>query len=347
MHSDYIYRGYRKARRNFSLKTYFLLLLWWILAAGQWAMVCLVKEIQDAFRDHYYISLVAFFLSIFIFALFLFIERLRYNAILSIIISFIIVELQILALFMLVSRSFWGEMLLYFAICVVAIFIFVIIGLIVPRQIDCTLHIALLFILAFLFLLITVFFLMHQLLVPEMWKDIKKHGFYLIQIPITITILLFVMYHAQTINGGRFAEMRLHDFCLGSLILFHDFLIIYWLTFYWQMMSGYVSPDDWTHLSTFWNQDRRVVRLDFDDYTESILSNNKAEENVVFISQHQPTSDQPKLGITLDFREDDVLRTPIPMSERSWRLKRLTKDIRKADYRQIATEEGPGIDYIN
>jgi len=42
------------------------------------------------------------------------------------------------------------------------------------------------------------------------------------------------MYHAQTINGSRFAEMRLNDALLGSLILFHDFLIIYWLTFYWQ-----------------------------------------------------------------------------------------------------------------
>ncbi|XP_051860506.1 uncharacterized protein LOC117568438 isoform X3 [Drosophila albomicans] len=144
---------------------------------------------------------------------------------------------------MLVSRSYWGEMLLYFGICVVAIFIFVIIGLIVPRQIDCTLHIALLFILAFLFLLITVFFLMHQLLVPEMWKDIKKHGFYLIQIPITITILLFVMYHAQTIQGSRFAEMRLNDFLLASLILFHDFLIIYWLTFYWQYKEKPFTPD--------------------------------------------------------------------------------------------------------
>jgi len=42
------------------------------------------------------------------------------------------------------------------------------------------------------------------------------------------------MYHAQTIHGSRFAEMRLNDALLGSLILFHDFLIIYWLTFYWQ-----------------------------------------------------------------------------------------------------------------
>lgn len=43
------------------------------------------------------------------------------------------------------------------------------------------------------------------------------------------------MYHAQTISGSHFAEMRLNDWLLGSLILFHDFLIVYWLTFFWQI----------------------------------------------------------------------------------------------------------------
>lgn len=42
------------------------------------------------------------------------------------------------------------------------------------------------------------------------------------------------MYHAQTISGGRFAEMRVNDFLLATLILFFDFIIIYLLTFYVQ-----------------------------------------------------------------------------------------------------------------
>lgn len=56
------------------------------------------------------------------------------------------------------------------------------------------------------------------------------------------------MYHAQTINGSRFAEMRLHDYCLGSLILFHDFLIIYWLTLYWQFFGTLMGPPYWDDL---------------------------------------------------------------------------------------------------
>jgi len=51
----------------------------------------------------------------------------------------------------------------------------------------------------------------------------------------------FVMYHAQTINGGRFAEMRLNDHLLASLILFHDFIIIFLLTFYAQIVYRVAS----------------------------------------------------------------------------------------------------------
>lgn len=51
-------------------------------------------------------------------------------------------------------------------------------------------------------------------------------------------------YHAQTINGSRFAEMRLNDFLLGSLILFHDFLIIYYTTFYWSVKYEPLKPKD-------------------------------------------------------------------------------------------------------
>lgn len=55
------------------------------------------------------------------------------------------------------------------------------------------------------------------------------------------------MFHAQTITGGRFAEMGVDDYFLASLIFFHEFLIIYWLTFYWQ--AEHVKSPYW-QLST-------------------------------------------------------------------------------------------------
>lgn len=39
------------------------------------------------------------------------------------------------------------------------------------------------------------------------------------------------MYHAQIINGGRFAEMRTKDYFLAALILFLDFLLMYLFSF--------------------------------------------------------------------------------------------------------------------
>ncbi|KAH8261217.1 hypothetical protein KR044_005349, partial [Drosophila immigrans] len=293
MESEYIYISYKKARRKFSLKTYFLLLAWLALALTQWLIVVLIQDVRDVFQEHYNISIVAFVLAILLFGLFLFIESLRYSTLLALVTSFLIVELQIVALFTLVARTYWSEMLMYFIVCVVVVAIFVLIGLFLPRRMDFTLHIALIFILAFLLLLIAIYFLMHQLLVSAMGRDI--HGFLVVQLPISIIILFvstfhsccthfthfefkaqFVMYHAQTINGERFAEMRLHDYYLGSLILFHDFLIIYWLTFYWQLTSGVVTPEDWTQLSTPWNREMQKFSVDLDDFTESILSNNNA-----------------------------------------------------------------------
>ncbi|XP_030554601.1 uncharacterized protein LOC115758196 isoform X2 [Drosophila novamexicana] len=41
----------------------------------------------------------------------------------------------------------------------------------------------------------------------------------------------FIMYHAQIINGGRFAEIRDKDYLLAALILFYDFLLMYLFTF--------------------------------------------------------------------------------------------------------------------
>lgn len=48
------------------------------------------------------------------------------------------------------------------------------------------------------------------------------------------------MYHAQIINGGRFAEIRDHDLLLGALLLFFDFLFMYLFTF----QLGYKWSDE-------------------------------------------------------------------------------------------------------
>ncbi|KAH8386147.1 hypothetical protein KR200_011147 [Drosophila serrata] len=85
------------------------------------------------------------------------------------------------------------------------------------------------------------------------------YTYLVVELAVTLTILLFVIYHAQTIHGNRFAEMRLNDFFLGSLILFHDFLIIFWLTFYWQIHHRFITPDSW--IASSHSPDEKINQL--------------------------------------------------------------------------------------
>ncbi|KAM8708540.1 hypothetical protein ACLKA7_015508 [Drosophila subpalustris] len=190
----------------------------------------MLETARDIFKDYYYICFITFALAILLFIIFIFYERLRFINGVNFVVSFLIVELQIISLFALVARVYLADLLFFFGICALLMVIFLIIGAVLPRKIDLTLDVAILFILGFIFLIVAVFLLMVKFVIPKT----STYAYLFAEIFISIMILLFVMYHAQTINGSRFAEMRLNDALLGSLILFHDFLIIYWLTFYWQ-----------------------------------------------------------------------------------------------------------------
>ncbi|KAH8360829.1 hypothetical protein KR084_005625 [Drosophila pseudotakahashii] len=240
------HRFYRKARRKFSFKTYGLLFLWLILALIQWIVIAIIEDARTTFRLFYYICFVTFALAIVIFVIFIFVEKLRFMKGLNFIMALIIVELQIISTFALVAVSWWADVLTFFAVALILVAIFLLIGVFLPAKMDLTLDIAILFIIAFIFLIVASFVLLFELLV---WRT-SPYSYLVVELSVTITILVFVMYHAQTINGNRFAEMRLNDFFLGSLILFHDFLIIFWLTFYWQISFRLITPDSWIETST-------------------------------------------------------------------------------------------------
>ncbi|KAH8339306.1 hypothetical protein KR074_011034 [Drosophila pseudoananassae] len=227
MFSSYDLHSYRKARRAFSLKSYGIFTLWIILALVQWIVVSMF--------------FITFLLAVLFLILFIFVEKLRFIKVLSFLLAFIIVELQIVSTFALVVISWWADVLAFFGLCILLIVIFALIGVILPKKMDLTLDIAVLFILSFIFMVIASF----TLIVHLTMAFTVPFAYVAVELAISITILLFVMYHAQTIHGNRFAEMRLNDFLLASIILFHDFLIIYWLTFYWQINYRLVTSDAW------------------------------------------------------------------------------------------------------
>lgn len=206
---------------------------WMVLAILQWLLVSLISDISMTFTNFYWISVIFFALAMVMVTVFIFFEKVRFIIGLNWLITVLIVEFIIIGMFALVARTLWQDLIMWFIICVLFVFMFVLLGSIIPH--DLTLDVVILFVMAFIFLIITVFFVMMHILID------MPYSFVVFQIFISLIVLLFVMYHAQTINGGRFAEMRLNDHLLASLILFHDFIIIFLLTFYAQIIYRFAS----------------------------------------------------------------------------------------------------------
>ncbi|KAH8291455.1 hypothetical protein KR054_011867, partial [Drosophila jambulina] len=221
-------QAYRRARRKFACTAYMLTVIWMVLAFIQWLVITLVTDASEIFTDMYYISVIFFTVAMILLTLFIFIEKIRYIKVLNWVITIVIVEFVIIGLFALAARAPWPDLIMWFFVCVLMLFLFILFGSVIPH--DLTLDVVTLFVCAFVFLVATIFFIMMHVILG------MPYSFLVFQIFISIVVLLFVMYHAQTINGGRFAEMRLSDYLLASLILFHDFIILFLLTFYAQVV---------------------------------------------------------------------------------------------------------------
>ncbi|XP_034107272.1 uncharacterized protein LOC117569995 isoform X1 [Drosophila albomicans] len=286
------YHIYKKARRKFAFQSYLLLCVWLLLGIIQWCVVCLADPIREVFYDHYQVCIITFAVALLFFFFYVYYEKLRFNNGLNYLISVLIIELQIISLFALVARVYWPDLIFFFALCVLALFMAIFISSILPRRIDLTIDVALLFICAFFSILGAIFFLMCRFVITQKHSGTKT--FFIFESLISLMFLMFVMYHAQTINGSRFAEMRLNDFLLASLILFHDFLIIYWLTFYWQFHNKPLTPDNILRQTTDrtrttvneektpaeGSEDDVTVTDDYYDETDESLYEN-SEENTV------------------------------------------------------------------
>ncbi|SPP74083.1 uncharacterized protein LOC117592468 [Drosophila guanche] len=226
-------RTYQRDRRKFACICYTLTLSWLLLALLQWLLISVIAQLTVVFIEYYWISLIFFVVAMVLVSIFVFYERVRAITGLNWLMCLLIVEFVIIGVFNLAALSHWQELLVWCFSCMLLLFVFVLIGSIIPH--DLTLDVVILFVLAFIFLIVTVWFAMISILVKV------PYSFVVYQLCIAIVVLLFVMYHAQTINGGRFAEMRLNDYLLAALILFHDFTILFLLTFYQQLVLRFIA----------------------------------------------------------------------------------------------------------
>ncbi|ALC40586.1 CG12209, partial [Drosophila busckii] len=216
----------QRARRHFSTIVYCVTILWILVGLAQWVLLCVLKDLGAIFVELPWMCAIFFGASIIFIIFFIFFEQVRFIPGLNAIFTIIIVECAIIGLFGLAVKSAWPDLLVWFFVCFLLMFLFIILGIVIPH--DLTLDVVILFVIAFVFLILTVFLIMLFMLTDT------EYSYFLYQALISAVVLMFVMYHAQTINGGRFAEMRVTDYFLATLILFYDFLVLFLLTFYVQ-----------------------------------------------------------------------------------------------------------------
>lgn len=112
-----------------------------------------------------------------------------------------------------------------------------------PLQWDLTLHLPMIVLGSFISLLSGLYFLMLHITTNV------PYAFFIYRLLINICLFMvcwfrihisfnpktfvaqFIMYHAQLIRGGRYAEIRPFDYSLGAFTLYLDFLLMYLFSF--------------------------------------------------------------------------------------------------------------------
>ncbi|XP_017040882.1 uncharacterized protein LOC108087823 isoform X2 [Drosophila ficusphila] len=143
-------------------------------------------------------------------------------------------ECIVLGMAPLIVRHYRFQFMFSFLIWTIVLAIFIICGFCLP--LDLTLDVVVLFVLAVVSIIGAIYFVMLYIVANVPYSFLIARAF------IVISILMFVMYHAQIINGGRFAEMRTNDYFLAAIILFLDFLLLYLFSF--QMGPKWSDPCD-------------------------------------------------------------------------------------------------------
>ncbi|XP_026842180.1 uncharacterized protein LOC113565167 isoform X1 [Drosophila persimilis] len=217
-------RFYKKERRKFSLITYFLTAVLLFLSAVQWYFINELDKANEFFTKQYWVGSIFFAVGLVLFAVFIFFEALRFTVPINWIFAIVILECAVMGVSSLVVRHQMYQLVLSLVVWAVVLGVFLLCGSYLPH--DITLDIVVLFVLAIVALIGAMYFLMLHIVTNMPYYLLIHRAFVL------GSIWMFVMYHAQIINGGKFAEMRTKDYLLAALMLFHDFLLMFMPTFH-------------------------------------------------------------------------------------------------------------------
>ncbi|XP_070141747.1 uncharacterized protein [Drosophila kikkawai] len=149
-------------------------------------------------------------------------------------------------MYVLAARTWLPDLLVYFFICILAMVVALVIGCNLSYSMDMTENIAPIFIATYILVSTSLYPLLLHLFVV----NAAPYGFAAFDIILTVVMLLLAMLHAQTIRGDRFIKMSTDDCLLAALLLFHEFLAIYAMTFFWQINYHFFTPKDFFWRST-------------------------------------------------------------------------------------------------
>ncbi|XP_039484531.2 uncharacterized protein LOC120447149 isoform X2 [Drosophila santomea] len=190
---------------------------------GSFPLFVRLNSLNVFFTSYYWLSSLFFGVGLVLLVLFIFFEVLRFNKMVNWLFAVLILEFIVLGIAPLVVRHYKYQFLFSFLIWTLVLALFIVCGSFLP--LDLTLDVVVLFVLAVVSIIGAIYFVMLYIVANVAYSFIIARGF------IVISILMFVMYHAQIINGGRFAEMRTKDYFLAAIILFLDFLLLYLFSF--------------------------------------------------------------------------------------------------------------------
>ncbi|XP_043648144.1 uncharacterized protein LOC122616671 isoform X1 [Drosophila teissieri] len=259
-------------RKKFGRQTYASLVIFMGVAVAQWILVCLVESGRKIFRDFEIICSGTFALAGIVFTIFVFNQGVRNHKIYSWVVAFVIVELEIFSMYVLAARTWIPDLLAFFFLCTLLLIVALVVGCHLSFSMDITRYIAPLFILSFILAMMSAYFLLAHLFLPKL----MPYAYLIFELGLTFVMTLIIMLHAQTINGDRYVQMRIKDFILAALLVFHEFLLIYALTFYWQIHYSYFTSDDyfWMSTSTLNTEGTTPENIEYDYY-----DNNASEDD--------------------------------------------------------------------
>ncbi|XP_037960603.1 uncharacterized protein LOC119689772 isoform X2 [Teleopsis dalmanni] len=206
-------------RRKFKTCVYLIAGLFMLLTLFQWAVLVTICDASDIFRGNYAISLGFLGGALLLITLFVFNDSLRMTVLVNWMFAFFIVECVTFGLAIIML----DKNVIYYGLVTIASILFLIAFICVATYMkhDVTLDIVILFVLS-------IIFFMTSIICVLLYASLEHvTAMYLYSGVVIVTTTMYMCYHVQTINGGRYAEMRLTDSLLASLIIYHDYIILF------------------------------------------------------------------------------------------------------------------------